>query len=257
MVHPSAVISPSASIHESAEIGPFSVIGDNVTIGADCSLHSHVVIGPNTRMGSGNEVFPFASIGGKTQDLKYAGEPTSLEIGDRNVFRENCTVHRSTDQSIPTRIGDDNLFLCYSHVAHDCQVGNHVIFSNEAGVAGHCIIEDHAIVSAKAGVHQFVRIGAHSLVAGMARIVKDVPPFCIVEGTDAAVRALNSIGLQRRGFSKEDLSALKRAYKKLFLHKELNLGTALAELSDLPEAKNERVAALITFIKNSERGVTR
>ena len=220
MIHPSAVVSPKAKIGNNVRIGPFCVVGANVELGDDCVLHSHVVLEGHSTIGKGNEFFPFASIGGKTQDLKYVGEPTALEVGDHNVFRENTTVHRGTFEELPTRIGSHNLLLCYAHVAHDCQLGDHIILSNSVGLAGHVIVEDHAIISGFAAAHQFCKIGKHAIVGGLSKVVQDVAPFMIVDGNPAATRGLNMVGLQRRGFAEEDIRALKAAYKKLFLRKD-------------------------------------
>lgn len=257
VIHPTAIVSPLAQIGKNVRIGPFCVIGANVEIGDDCVLHSHVVIEGHARIGFANEFFPFAAIGGKTQDLKYLGEPTYLEIGNHNVFRENTTVHRGTHASLPTRIGSHNLLLSYAHVAHDCQLGDHIILSNSVGLAGHSIVEDHAILSGMAGIHQFCRIGAHSIVGGCAKIVQDVPPFMIADGNPASLRGVNLVGLQRRGFSDEDVKSLKTAYKKLFLRKESNLANALSSLKATHDADTPQVARLIHFIEASERGITR
>lgn len=257
MIHPTAVVSPDAEIGSNVQIGPFCVIGAGVVLGDDCVLHSHVVLEGPARFGKGNEFFPFACIGGKTQDLKYAGEPTFLEVGDHNVFRENTTVHRSTIAETPTRIGDHNLLLCYAHVAHDCQLGNHIILSNSVGLAGHIVVEDHAIVSGFAACHQFCRIGRHSIVGGLSKIVQDVPPFMIVDGNPASTRGVNAIGLQRRGFSEEDMRALKNAYKKLFLKKDGSLSQSLSSLKATHTGDNPQVGHLIAFIEASERGITR
>ena len=215
-----------------------------------------MVIHGQSEIGTDNEFFPFAAIGIKSQDLKYAGEPTSLIIGDRNVFRENSTVHRGTTEETITQIGSNNLFLSYSHVAHDCLVGNHVILSNNGTLAGHVIVEDHAILSGLSAMHQFCRLGQHSIVGGCAKIVQDVPPFTIVDGNPASVRGINQVGLQRRGFSDEDLKALRSVYKKLFLKKDLNLAEVIAELS-AELSSQEKVTELLTFISDSERGVIR
>lgn len=257
MIHPTALVSPKAELGNDVRIGPYCVIGDHVTLGNDCVLHSHVVIEGPTRVGAGNEFYPFAAIGGKTQDLKYQGEPTYLEIGDRNVFRENVTVHRGTTAETPTRIGHDNLFLCYAHIAHECQLGSHIILSNNGTLAGHVTVEDHVIVSGLSAVHQFSRLGCHAMIGGMARINQDVPPFTIVEGHPAQTRGLNLIGLQRRGFTKDDLTALKTAYKKLFLKKDGNLSHAVDELDTSAAAANPHVRHLIDFVRGSQRGVTR
>lgn len=257
VIHPTAIISPEARLGENVEVGPYCVIAAGVELGDSCVLHSHVVLGGPCKIGRENHFFPFAAVGGRTQDLKYQGEPTYLEIGDRNVFRENCTIHRGTHEHTPTRIGSDNLFLCYSHVAHDCQVGNHVILSNNGTLGGHVVMEDHAIVSGLAAVHQFCRIGAHSITGGCAKVVQDVPPYMIIDGNPAATRGLNLVGLQRRGFAEDDIKALKSAYKKLFLRKDINLTTQLSSLKADRPANHEPVKHLIAFIEGSQRGVTR
>ena len=257
MIHPTAIIDPSAEIASDVEIGPYSVIGANVSIGAGCVLKSHVVIDGYTSIGEGNTFFPFAAIGHLTQDMKYAGEPTALEIGDRNVFRENCTIHRGTFEDIPTRIGNDNLFLSYAHVGHECQVGNHCILSNNATLGGHCEVYDYAIISGLSAVHQFSRIGEHCMIGGCSRIPQDVPPFMIVEGNPATVRGINLVGLQRRGFSEESRRALKTAYKKLFLSKKDNLTTLTDAFGENEAASDPLASRLIEFIRTSERGVIR
>jgi len=257
VIHPSAVVSADAQIGNNVEIGPFCVIGPKVVLGDDCVLHSHVTLEGPATFGKGNEFFPYACIGGKTQDLKYSGEPTYLEVGDHNVFRENTTVHRSTIAETPTRIGSHNLLLCYSHVAHDCQLGDHIILSNSVGLAGHIVVEDHAIISGFAACHQFCRIGRHSIIGGLSKVVQDVPPFMIVDGNPAATRGVNSIGLQRRGFAEADMRALKNAYKKLFLKKDASLTQALSSLKATHDGDNANVSHLIEFIEASERGITR
>ncbi len=257
MIHPTAVIDPAATVADDVEIGPYCVVGANVTIGSGSVLKSHVVIEGYTTIGENNLFYPFAAIGQLTQDLKYAGEPTSLVIGDRNTFRENCTVHRSTSDDLPTTIGDDNLFLCYSHIAHDCQLGSHIILSNNATLAGHCTVGDHVIISGLSAVHQFCRIGKHSIIGGLTKVIQDVSPFMIIDGADATVRGVNLIGLQRRGFEEVSCRALKNAYKKLYLNKKVNLAEATNTLADSELGKEENVAHLIDFIRSSERGITR
>ena len=257
VIHPSAIVSPLATLGRDVRVGPFCIIGDHVELGDGCVLHSHVVLEGRSKFGRQNEFFPFTMLGGKTQDLKYIGEPTYLEVGDHNVFREHCTVHRGTHEGVPTRIGSHNLLLCYSHVAHDCQLGDHIILSNSVGIAGHIVIEDHAIVSGVAAVHQFCRIGMHSIIGGCSKVVQDVPPFMIVDGNPASTRGLNLVGLQRRGFAEGDIKALKSAYKKLFLKKDGNLATSIGSLKATHVADTPHVAHLIGFIEKSERGVTR
>jgi UDP-N-acetylglucosamine acyltransferase len=257
VIHPTAIVSPLATLGRNVRIGPYCIVGANVELGDECVLHSHVILEGHSKFGRGNEFFPFAAVGGKTQDLKYKGDPTYLEVGDYNVFRENCTVHRGTHADLPTRIGSHNLLLCYSHVAHDCQLGNHIILSNSVGIAGHVLIEDYAIVSGMAAVHQFCRIGVHSIVGGCSKVVQDVPPYMIVDGNSATTRGVNLVGLQRRGFLEEDIKALKSAYKKLFLRKDANLAHSLSELKNLPAAETPHVSHLIHFVENSPRGITR
>lgn len=256
MIHPTAIISPKATLGEDVEIGPYCVIEDHVTLGRRCKLSSHVVIHGHSKIGDENEFFPFAAVGTKSQDLKYAGEPTSLEIGDRNVFRENCTIHRGTLEDTLTKIGSDNLFLAYSHVAHDCQVGNHVILSNNGTLAGHVTVEDYAIISGLSAVHQFCRVGTHSITGGCAKIVQDIPPYTIVDGNPAVVRGINQVGLQRRGFSEEAIKALRNTYKTLFLKKDTNMANSLEKISPNLRTFTE-VRNLIHFIETSVRGIIR
>lgn len=257
MIHPTAIVSPLAKLGTNVRVGPYCLIGAHVEIGDDCVLHSHVIIEGTTKIGHHNEFFPFAIIGGKTQDLKYVGEPTFLEVGDHNVFRENCTIHRGTSAEIPTRIGSHNLFLCYAHVAHDCQLGSHIIMSNNATLGGHVTMEDYAIISGLSAVHQFSFIGCHSIIGGCSKVNQDIPPYVVADGNPLAARGLNLVGLQRRGFSEEDIRALKTAYKKLFLKKDSNLATSLSSLKATHEASSPHVAHLIQFIEASKRGVAR
>jgi UDP-N-acetylglucosamine acyltransferase len=256
-IHPTAIISPKAEIGSDCEIGPYCVIGDHVTLGAHSHLRSHVVIERDTTIGERCDAYPFAAIGGRTQDLKYKGEQTQLIIGDDNTFRENVTIHRGTTPDTPTRIGNHNLFLCYAHVAHECHVANHVIFSNNATIAGHVTVGDHAIISGLSAVHQFCRVGEHSMTAGLARVVQDVPPFMIVDGNPSSTRGLNIVGLQRRGFSEEDIRALKTAYKKLFLKKDLNLAKQVEVFCEHADSQNPSARRLVEFIETTERGVVR
>ena len=257
VIHPTAIVSPLAKLGNNVRIGPFCVVGANVEVGDECVLHSHVVLEGHSKFGRGNEFFPFSVIGGKTQDLKYLGDPTFLEVGDYNVFRENTTVHRGTHESLPTRLGSNNLLLCYAHVAHDCQLGSHIILSNSVGLAGHIVVDDHAIISGFAAVHQFCRIGKHAIVGGLSKVVQDVPPFMIVDGNPANTRGLNMVGLQRRGFPEEDIRSLKTAYRKLFLKKDGNLANSISSLKAMHDASTPQVAHLIHFIESSERGVVR
>jgi UDP-N-acetylglucosamine acyltransferase len=255
MIHSTAIVHPKAEVASSCEIGPYCVIGENVTLGENCKLHSHVVIDGHTKIGKGNEIFPFASIGKKTQDLKWKGGVTRLEIGDRNVFREGVTIHSATDDGDATVVGSDNLLLTYVHIAHDCVIGNHIIMSGYAGLAGHVVVEDHAILGGYTAVHQFCRVGRLAMTGGCSRIPQDVPPFMIVEGNPAETRTINKIGLERNGVSNEAQTALRRAYKIIF-REELSVPNALlkieGELPLLPEVQH-----LVQFIRASERGITK
>jgi UDP-N-acetylglucosamine acyltransferase len=255
MIHSTAIIHPKAQIASNCEVGPYCVIGEHVTLGDNCKLQSHVVIDGHTTLGKENQIFPFASIGLKSQDLKWKGGVTRLEIGDRNVFREGVNMHSATDDGNATVIGSDNVLLTYVHIAHDCRLGNHIIMSSYAALAGHVIVEDHAILGGFTAVHQFCRIGKFSMTGGCSRIPQDVPPFMIVEGNPAETRTVNKIGLERHGFSEETHTALRSAYK-IFFREELSVPNALAkiekEVPPLPEIQH-----LVQFIRASERGITK
>jgi UDP-N-acetylglucosamine acyltransferase len=257
VIHPTAVVSPKAELGNDVEIGPYCVIGDHVRIGARTKLHAHLVVEGPITIGEDNEFYPFSSIGARSQDLKYSGEPTSTKVGDRNTFREFVTVHRGTTAEVPTLIGSDNNFLAYAHVAHDSVVGSHCILSNAATLGGHVTIEDHVILSGLSGVHQFCRVGAHTMIGGCTKVVQDVPPFTIADGHPAQLRGLNIVGLQRRGFSEPAIRALKNAYKILFLKKETNLTAQIELLSSSELAKDENVLKLLDFLQSSHRGFVR
>jgi UDP-N-acetylglucosamine acyltransferase len=255
MLHPTAIIHPKAQIGSGCEIGPYCVIGEHVTLDDQCKLHSHVVIDGHTKFGKGNEIFPFAAIGMKTQDLKHTGGRPRLEIGDENVFREGVTVHCATNDGDATVIGSNNLLLIYAHVAHDCILGNGIIMSGYAGLAGHCIVEDHVILSGYVAVHQFCRIGRHSMVGGCCKVRQDIAPFMLADGDVAAPVFINKIGLERHGISEESINALKQAYKIIF-RETLPLADALAKVeSELPQTPE--VKHLIAFIRASERGISK
>jgi UDP-N-acetylglucosamine acyltransferase len=255
MVHPTAIVHPRARIGADCEIGPYCIIGEHVELGPGCRLHSHVVIDGHTRLGKGNEVFPFASIGLKTQDLKWKGGLTRTEIGDSNTFREYVTIHSATGDGEVTTVGSNNHILAYAHIAHNVRLGNYVIMSNVATLAGHVTVEDSAVVGGLAAVHQFCRIGTMSMIAGCAKIVQDVPPYMIVDGNPAETRAINKVGMERKGVSAEALVALRHAYKILF-RDGLTTPNALAriekELPALPELQH-----LVRFVRASERGITK
>ena len=254
-VHPSAVIHPKAHLGTGTEIGPYCVIGEHVVLGGGCKLHSHVVIDGHTTLGRSNELFPFASVGLKTQDLKWKGGTTRTQIGDGNTFREHVTIHSATSDGNVTRIGSNNHLLAYSHVAHDAVVGDHVIMSNAATLAGHVTVEDHAIIGGLAAIHQFCRIGRLAIVGGCSKVVQDVPPFMLADGNPAQVRSINKVGLERNGMPADTQSALKRAYKILFrdgLTIPNALGRIEAELPPLPEIQH-----LLSFARASERGLSK
>lgn len=254
-VHSTAVIHPKAQIGDGCEIGPFCVLGEHVVLGARCRLHSHVVIDGHTRLGKENEIFPFASIGLKTQDLKWKGGTTRTEIGDDNTFREYVTIHSATGDGEVTSVGSHNHILAYCHIAHNCALGSHIIMSNVATLAGHVIVEDHAVVGGLAAVHQFCRIGRMAMVGGCSKVVQDVPPFMMADGNPAETRTVNKVGMERNGVGEEAQAALRQAYKILF-REGLTIPNALAriekELPKLPEVQH-----LIQFVRTSERGISK
>jgi UDP-N-acetylglucosamine acyltransferase len=255
MIHPSAVVHPGAQVGEECEIGPCCVIGENVVLGPRCRLHSHVVIDGHTKLGSDNEIFPFASIGLKSQDLKWNGGVTRTEIGDNNTFREYVTVHSATADGESTTVGSHNHILAYSHIAHNVRVGSHVVMSNVATLAGHVTVEDHAVVGGLAAVHQFCRIGKMAIIGGCSKVVQDVPPFMLADGNPARTRTINKVGLERNGVSEEAQAALRQAYKMLF-RGGLTLSNALAKIEkELPE--HPEVGHLIQFVRASERGISK
>jgi UDP-N-acetylglucosamine acyltransferase len=256
MIHERAIIESGAVIGKNVTIGPWTYISKNVVIGDDCVISSHVVINGPTRIGKGNRIFQFASIGEDCQDLKYAGEHTELVIGDNNTFRENCTIHRGTvqDNSL-TQIGSNNLFMAYTHVAHDCVVGNNCILANNASIAGHVHVGDHVILGGMSGVHQFCHIGAHSFVAANALVLKDIPPYIMASGQPAKPFGLNSEGLKRRGFEQETILTLKRAYKAVY-RKGLSVDDAIANINVLASNLSE-LTLFSDFIRDSSRGIIR
>lgn len=256
MIDKHAIIDPSAKIAENVHIGPWTIIGANVEIGEGTWIGPHAVIQGPTKIGKDNKIYQFASIGEAPQDKRYNGEPTRLEIGDRNVFRECCTIHRATAYGREiTLIGNDNLFMAYTHVAHDCIVGNHVIFSNNASIAGHVTVGDYACLGGLVGIHQFCSIGAHSFAAGGAVIFKDVPPFVTVSGYPAEAHGLNTVGLERRGYNSETIAALKRAYKVIF-RQSFTIQEAMSDLKIMAEETPE-INLLYDFLNQSTRGIVR
>jgi UDP-N-acetylglucosamine acyltransferase len=255
MIHPTAIIHPCAQIGEECEIGPYCVIGPSVVLGPKCLLHSHVVIDGSTVLGRENEIFPFASIGLKTQDLKWKGGVTRTLIGDNNTFREYVTIHSATGDGETTEVGSFNNILAYSHIAHNVRVGNRTIMSNVATLAGHVTVEDHAIIGGLAAIHQFCRIGKMAIIGGCSKVVQDVPPFMLADGNPAETRTINKVGLERNGVAEGTQASLKQAYKILFREK-LTISNALsrieAELEPSPE-----ISHLIAFVRASERGISK
>ena len=256
MIDARAVIDPAAELDEGVRVGPFSIIGAGVRIASGTEIGPHVVIRGETRIGHDNRIFQFASIGEDPQDKKYNGEATRLEIGDRNQIREFVTLHRGTVQDAGvTRIGDDNLFMAYTHVAHDCQIGSHVIMANAASLGGHVRVDDWAILGGFSIVHQFCRIGAHSFAAMGSVISKGVPPYVMVAGHPARARGINSEGLRRRQFSSEQITHIKKAYRKLY-SKDLLVRDAVSEI-EAECADCAELQPLVQFLRASERSFVR
>jgi UDP-N-acetylglucosamine acyltransferase len=256
MIDPRAVISTQAQIAADVQIGPFSIIGADVVIGAGTWIGPHVVINGPTRIGAGNKVFQFASLGDAPQDKKYNGEPTCLEIGDRNVFRESVTVNRGTthDRGV-TRIGHDNLLMAYSHVAHDCLLGDQIVMANCATLGGHVEIGDWATLGGLSAVHQHTKVGAHCFIAHNAAVTRDVPPYVMAVGRPAVPHSVNSVGLQRRGFAPEQILNIRRAYRVLY-RSGLKLRAAMLELERAAQTQEE-IRPFVEFIKRSERSIVR
>ena len=255
-VHPTAIVAPGAEIDPSCEIGPYAIIGPNVRMGPRNTVGAHAVVDGDTTIGSGNRIFAHAAVGGIPQDLKYAGEPTKLVIGDGNRFREFCTVHIGTaGGGGVTRIGDGCLLMANSHVAHDVQLGNGCILANCATLGGHVVVEDRVTIGGLSAAHQFARIGRHAFVSGMTGVVMDVAPYCTVSGSRAEMAGVNVIGLQRAGYADEQIGRIKEAYRIVFRAK-LELKEALAQLRAGMGAHPE-IAHFIRFLEGSERGITR
>ncbi len=252
-IHPTAIIDPAAEIGAGCEVGPYCVVGPGVVLGRNCWLQHHVSLNGPSRIGEGNLFYAFSSIGQRTQDLKYAGEPTFLEIGDGNNFREFVTVNRGTAPQAKTVIGSRNHFLAYCHIAHDCTVGNDVIFSNNGTLAGHVVVEDHVVLGGFTAVHQYCRVGRYAMTGGCSKIVQDVPAYMIADGNPARIRGINKTGLERHGFSAEAMRALKEAYRLLYRSRN-NVAQAIeqmrAQVEDSPEIEH-----LVSFVTQSSRGI--
>jgi len=256
LIHPQAIVDPSAKLADDVVVGPWTLIGSDVEIGAGTRIESHVVIKGPTKIGSNNRIFQFATVGEECQDKKYAGEPTRLEIGDNNVIREGVTIHRGTvqDEGI-TRVGNHNLLMAYVHVAHDCRIGDHVILANNAACAGHVHVGDHTILGGFTAVHQFCKIGAHVMCGAGTVVLQDIPAYTLATGNPAKPHGINAEGLKRRGFSAETIRTLKQAYKAIY-RQNLTLADALARLSELVVLEAE-VQPMIDSLQVSSRGIIR
>ena len=256
MIHPVAIVDPAARIGANVEIGPYSIIGPDVEIGDDTEIGPHVVIKGHTRIGRENRIFQFCSLGEMPQDKKYAGEPTRLEIGDRNTIREFCTFNLGTVQGGGvTSVGDDNWIMAYVHIAHDCRVANKTIFANGASLAGHVTVDDLVIFGGFTGVHQFCRIGAHVISAASSLVLQDVPPYLMVAGNTAQPYGIHVEGLKRRGFTSEAITELKRAYRTLY-KSGLLLEEAKAKLAEQAKTQPD-VQLMVDFLEASKRGIIR
>ena len=260
LIHATAIVDRQAELHESVSVGPYAVIGAHVQIGRDCSIGAHCVIDGHTRIGDDNRIFPFASIGGPPQDKKYAGEPTRLEIGNGNTIREYVTINTGTVQDAgATRLGDDNWIMAYVHIAHDCQLGSHLILANAVQLAGHVHLGDWVFLGGLSGVHQFVRVGAHAMTGFQTRLAQDVPPFITAAGNPAQAQGINQEGLRRRGYTPERINRVKQMHKLLY-RQGLTLTAAREAIAALPceDADDAADLALMSdFLAAAERGIVR
>jgi UDP-N-acetylglucosamine acyltransferase len=253
-IHPTAIVENPAGIAEGVEVGAYAFVGAEVRLGEGTKIHHHATVEGNTVLGARCEVFPYACIGGKTQDLKYKGGNPGVRVGDGNVFREFVSVHAATNDGEYTVIGSDNLFLAYTHVAHDCVLGNRIIMSNYAGLAGHVQVEDHVVIAGYGGVHQFCRVGMHAMVGACAKVVQDVPPFVIIDGAPATVRTINKVGLERSGYTPEQMNNIRQLFRLLY-RDGLNRTQALERLASHPAASSAEFRHVLEFARKSERGL--
>jgi UDP-N-acetylglucosamine acyltransferase len=254
-IHPTAIIDPSAEIGAGTTVGPYCVIGPDVALGRNSWLQQHVTLCGPMKAGAKNKFYAYCSIGQKTQDLKYRGEPTYLEIGGDNTFREFVTISRSTTSRGKTRIGNRGTFLAYSHIAHDCVVDDDVVFSNNGTLAGHVEVGDHAVIGGLTAVHQFCRIGRFAITGGCSKIVQDVPPFMIADGNPAEIRGINLVGLERKSFPPESVKLIKEAFRLIYRSKYNTRQAIEAMRQELPQTKE--ITEIIEFIEHSERGIIR
>jgi UDP-N-acetylglucosamine acyltransferase len=254
-IHPTAIVDARAEIGPGSIVGPYCIVAAGVVLGADCWLQHHVTLSGPMTAGARNKFYAYSSIGQQTQDLKYHGEPTYLEIGDENTFREFVTVNRSTTSAGKTRLGSGGHFLAYSHVGHDCTVGDAVVFSNNGTLAGHVQVGDHAIMGGLTAVHQFCRIGRYAISGGCSKIVQDIPPFMIADGNPAKVRGINIVGLERSGFAAEDIKSIKEAFRLIYRSKYNTRQALEAVQQELPASAE--ITQIVEFIQKSERGIIR
>lgn len=254
-IHPTAIVDPKAEIGPGTIVGPYCIVQAGVVLGANCWLQHHVTVAGPTTAGARNKFYACCSIGQQTQDLKYDGEPTYLEIGDENTFREFVTVNRSTTGEGKTRIGHRGNFLAYSHIGHDCDVGDAVIFSNNGTLAGHVQVGDHAIMGGLTAVHQFCRLGRYAITGGCSKIVQDVPPFMIADGNPAKVRGINVVGLERNGFAPETIKTIKEAFRLIYRSK-YNTRQAI-EAIEQELSPSAEITQIVEFVKTTERGIIR
>lgn len=254
-IHPTAIVDARAEIGPGTIIGPYSIVQAGVVLGADCWVQHHVTLAGPMTAGAGNKFYAYCSIGQQTQDLKYQGEPTYLGIGDENTFREFVTVNRSTTAEGKTRIGHRGNYLAYSHIGHDCVVGDAVIFSNNGTLAGHVQVGDHAIMGGLTAVHQFCRLGRYAITGGCSKIVQDVPPFMIADGNPAKVRGINVVGLERNGFAPETIKTIKEAFRLIYRSKYNTRQAIEAIQQELPASAE--ISQIVEFVRTSERGIIR
>lgn len=252
-VHPTAHIEEGAELDESVCVGPYAFIGAGVRLGRGTIVHHHATVEGNTSLGEENEIFPYAYVGAQTHDLKYRGGAPGLRIGNRNTFREYVSVHLATSDGEVTEVGDDNVILAYSHIAHDCKVGSHLVMSSHAALGGHVEVGNFVNIGWGVGVHQFCHIGDYAMIGAASKLVQDVPPFMIADGNPASVRTINKVGLERRGIEPESIERIRALYK-LFYRSGLNRSQALEALQQSPDAEHWASRAIVGFIRNSTRG---
>jgi UDP-N-acetylglucosamine acyltransferase len=253
-IHPTAIIEPGAQLGEDVIIGAYAFVGGKAVIGDGTVLHHHANVEGRTTIGRQCEIFPFSCVGTKTHDLKYKGGEPGLVVGDRNIFREYVSVHGATNEADYTRMGDDNVMLAYSHIAHDCIVGHHLVMSAQSALAGHVVVEDHVNIGWGSGVHQFCRVGSHSMLGAMSKVVQDVPPYIIADGNAAIARSINKVGLERHGFSVEQLESIKQAFR-LFYRSGYNRTQAFEHMRTHKLAETPEFQHFLNFVTRSERGV--